>query len=57
MNKIITCPTCDNNTDLSISNLYRPFCSVRCKLIDLGQWINETYTITESTTPDTEQYN
>jgi uncharacterized protein len=24
---------------------FRPFCSERCKMIDLGHWLNETYTI------------
>jgi endogenous inhibitor of DNA gyrase (YacG/DUF329 family) len=28
---------------------YRPFCSERCKLADLGRWLNEDYRI-----PDTE---
>jgi endogenous inhibitor of DNA gyrase (YacG/DUF329 family) len=27
---------------------YRPFCSERCKLIDLGQWANEGYRIPAS---------
>lgn len=26
-------------------NPYRPFCSERCKLIDLGQWVDEQYRI------------
>ncbi len=26
-------------------NPYRPFCSERCKLIDLGEWANESRTI------------
>ena len=25
--------------------MYRPFCSERCKLIDLGQWANERYSV------------
>lgn len=24
---------------------YRPFCSERCKLIDLGEWANERYRV------------
>jgi len=27
-------------------NPFRPFCSERCKLIDLGEWITEGYRIT-----------
>jgi len=26
-------------------NKYRPFCSERCKLIDLGEWADEKYTV------------
>jgi endogenous inhibitor of DNA gyrase (YacG/DUF329 family) len=32
---------------------YRPFCSARCKLIDLGRWIDEEYHIaSEKPLPD-----
>jgi hypothetical protein len=30
------------------SNPYRPFCSERCKLIDLGQWATEGYRIPQA---------
>lgn len=29
-------------------NAWRPFCSERCKLIDLGQWASESYRIPET---------
>jgi endogenous inhibitor of DNA gyrase (YacG/DUF329 family) len=35
------CPQCKTSADLSISNKFRPFCSERCKLIDLGIWAKE----------------
>jgi hypothetical protein len=41
----IKCPTCRNMTEWS-NNPYRPFCSERCKLIDLGSWASEEYRIT-----------
>jgi endogenous inhibitor of DNA gyrase (YacG/DUF329 family) len=31
---------------------YRPFCSARCKLADLGRWLNEDYRIPDRE-PDT----
>ncbi len=37
-----TCPRCKASTKLDKHNKYRPFCSKRCKLIDLGEWANET---------------
>ena len=47
MNKLqqITCPTCDKENTWSAENTFRPFCSDRCKLIDLGEWASETRVI------------
>jgi hypothetical protein len=46
----VRCPSCNKTTTLEADNSYRPFCSARCKLIDLGCWANEDYKI-----PVTEQ--
>ena len=35
------CPQCQKKTDLSSTNIYRPFCSEKCKLIDFGSWASE----------------
>ena len=35
------CPRCEKQTTNSKENLYRPFCSEVCKLIDFGEWANE----------------
>lgn len=35
------CPRCEKQTNLSVSNIFRPFCSEKCKLIDFGDWANE----------------
>jgi len=40
----VTCPTCRSKTDWP-SNPQRPFCSLACRLIDLGQWLDERYRI------------
>lgn len=40
----ILCPICRKETAWS-NNPFRPFCSERCKLIDLGQWASEDYRI------------
>lgn len=37
----VKCPICGKETIYSQDNKYRPFCSLRCKYIDLGAWINE----------------
>ncbi len=40
----INCPICKAITTWE-ENPYRPFCSEKCKLIDLGKWILEEYRI------------
>lgn len=40
----IICPICKRETTWE-ENPWRPFCSERCKLIDLGKWASEEYRI------------
>jgi hypothetical protein len=40
----VKCPTCKKKTEWE-GNPYRPFCSERCKLIDLGAWASGEYVI------------
>lgn len=42
---IVTCPTCKKKLVYSSANPFRPFCSERCKLIDLGAWAEEKRTV------------
>lgn len=42
------CPTCQAEVIWSEENEYRPFCSKRCQLIDLGEWANENHSIPAS---------
>jgi len=44
------CPTCHKETEYS-DNPYRPFCSERCKLIDLGKWAGEEYRVPTAEVP------
>ena len=47
----VKCPTCHREIDWSASP-FRPFCSERCRLIDLGQWASEGYRLpTKDETP------
>lgn len=50
----VTCPTCDKPGQLtSIGEWpYFPFCSYKCKMIDLGRWFNEEYRIPSEEGPD-----
>ena len=38
------CPVCKNTAPWD-GNAFRPFCSDRCRLIDLGKWASEDYRI------------
>ncbi|QDK39099.1 DNA gyrase inhibitor YacG [Bdellovibrio sp. NC01] len=41
----VKCPQCGRLTLYSPENAFRPFCSERCRLIDLGEWASEGYRI------------
>ena len=41
---MVTCPTCRAATSWH-GNVNRPFCSLTCRLIDLGVWLDERYRI------------
>ena len=43
--RMVACPQCGVPTPWSPGNPYRPFCTERCKLIDLGQWASEAYRV------------
>ena len=42
---VVPCPRCGAAAAFSPSNRWRPFCSERCKLIDLGEWATEKYRV------------
>lgn len=42
---MVKCPTCGEAVAWLPDNKYRPFCSERCKLIDLGAWANEDFKV------------
>lgn len=43
--RIVTCPTCQQRVKWTTSNPCRPFCSERCRLIDLGAWADGGHSI------------
>jgi hypothetical protein len=43
--RIVVCPTCGKHVSWTPDNDWRPFCSERCKLIDLGAWATEKYRV------------
>ena len=47
----IRCPRCGAETIYGPENKSRPFCSERCRLIDLGKWAAEEYRVPEKDDP------
>ncbi len=45
------CPSCKKTLSVRRKEdaRFRPFCSERCKMVDLGRWLDGTYKITEPT--------
>lgn len=52
--RIAACPRCGNSTRLDEQNPWRPFCSERCKLIDLGGWLDGRHAIPAAASEDDE---
>ncbi len=50
--KQVPCPICGTKSLYIPENEFRPFCSKRCRLIDLGAWANEEYSIPVALKPD-----
>ena len=52
MTTTVDCPTCSTKVEWIAANRFRPFCSERCKQIDLGAWAEEKYAIPAVNPPD-----
>jgi endogenous inhibitor of DNA gyrase (YacG/DUF329 family) len=53
---IVTCPHCGKEHQWDTNNPFRPFCSERCKMIDLGRWANEEYRVAQPATEDEQEF-
>jgi endogenous inhibitor of DNA gyrase (YacG/DUF329 family) len=47
----VRCPRCGSRTAWA-NNPHRPFCSLTCRLIDLGKWLDERYRVAGDPLPD-----
>lgn len=51
MSTFVNCPTCGAKVEWNHQQPWRPFCSERCRLIDLGKWASEEHRIPAEETP------
>jgi endogenous inhibitor of DNA gyrase (YacG/DUF329 family) len=45
MPSVVKCPTCRREVEWSPASQFRPFCSDRCRLVDMGRWLAEQHRI------------
>ena len=50
--RLVRCPACGGDSVYAPANAYRPFCSERCKNLDLGAWASESFRVPDETPPD-----
>ncbi|MCE2916245.1 MAG: DNA gyrase inhibitor YacG [Rubrivivax sp.] len=43
--RTVTCPACKGPSLFHPDNRWRPFCSQRCRTLDLGAWASESYRV------------
>ena len=52
----VECPTCGAPVEWSAASPFRPFCSDRCKLIDLGAWAAEDFRMPAEAPPEDAEF-
>jgi endogenous inhibitor of DNA gyrase (YacG/DUF329 family) len=50
--RLVPCPQCGRPVEWAPTSHWRPFCSARCKTIDLGAWAAEAYRVPVVDHPD-----
>ena len=50
--RTIRCPACGGPARYAADNAARPFCSERCRNLDLGAWASESYRMPAKPTPE-----
>ena len=54
--RTVTCPCCGGDSVYAPSNPFRPFCSERCKQMDLGAWASEDFRVASEAPPDDQPF-
>jgi len=53
--RIGRCPRCGKSVLLTAENVWRPFCSERCKTVDFGDWLSERHRIPDDPQPEKDE--
>jgi endogenous inhibitor of DNA gyrase (YacG/DUF329 family) len=53
--RLVPCPACKTPTPYSQDNRWRPFCSERCRALDLGAWASESYRVAAAAPADQDE--
>jgi endogenous inhibitor of DNA gyrase (YacG/DUF329 family) len=56
LEKLVRCPGCGGDSVYGPANLFRPFCSERCKNLDLGAWASESFRVPTEAPPEDTQF-
>lgn len=43
--RVVACPHCGKPVEWSEKSPWKPFCSERCRMVDLGEWFDESHAI------------
>jgi uncharacterized protein len=52
----VRCPACGGQSVYAPTNRYRPFCSERCKNLDLGAWASESFRVPGEAPPEDQPF-
>lgn len=54
--RLVRCPACGGDSVYGPGNPFRPFCSERCKNLDLGAWASESFRVPDESPPDDQPF-
>lgn len=53
--RLVRCPQCGGDSVYAPTNKWRPFCSERCRQIDLGAWASESFRVAATPPQDPDE--
>ena len=53
--RLVPCPRCRQPSRYDAANRWRPFCSERCRMLDLGAWASESYRVAAAAPEEPDQ--